>query len=57
MANFRITGKMTRCEKCTDAEEQKKCGLYEKATFFERCKYLHFDEYCDWTENQKKETM
>ena len=38
---------MPYCQKMEELEEQKKCSYYVKASFFNRCMYLKYDEYCD----------
>ena len=39
---------------CKEIDDQTKCNNYIKATFFDRCMFLKFDEYCsngDFKEN------
>jgi len=38
---------MSYCVKMEESEEQQKCSYYEKASYFNRCMYLKYDEYCD----------
>jgi len=38
---------MPYCAKKEEQDEQEKCSYYEKASHFNRCMYLKFDEYCD----------
>lgn len=51
-------GMMSCCVKKEEQEEQKKCSYYIKASYFNRCIYLKYDEYCDCIDaiQKKKET-
>ena len=39
---------ITECEAIRTGNNPKDCFLYEKATCQNRCRFLKFDEYCDY---------
>lgn len=45
---------MSVCAKKEELKEQEKCSYYEKASRFNRCMFLKFDEYCDCLDAQLK---
>jgi len=39
---------ITECEAIKTGNDPRDCFLYEKATCQNRCRFLKFDEYCDY---------
>ena len=52
MVNYCKKDILSYCNMANSPKDQKKCKFYKKATHFDRCMFLIFDEHCSSMEAQ-----